>query len=46
MKRMIRDADVLIESFLPGVMERLGRDRITVSEWGNLDGYVSKYYCG
>ena len=41
-------ADIVVHGIciLLGVMERLGRDRITVSEWGNLDGYVSKYYCG
>ena len=40
-------ADIVVHGIciLLGVMERLGRDRITVSEWGNLDGYVSKYYC-
>ena len=30
---------------LLGVMTRLGMERITVSEWGNLDGYITKYYC-
>ena len=41
-------ADIVVHGIciLLGVMERLGRDRITVSEWGNLDGYISKYYCG
>ena len=41
-------ADIVVHGIciLLGVMERLGIDRITVSEWGNLDGYVRKYFCG
>jgi exopolyphosphatase/guanosine-5'-triphosphate,3'-diphosphate pyrophosphatase len=40
-------ADIVVHGIciLLGVMERLGMDRITVSEWGNLDGYFHKYYC-
>ena len=40
-------ADIVVHGIciLLGVMERLGIDRITVSEWGNLDGYIRKYYC-
>ena len=40
-------ADIVVHGIciLLGVMGRLGMDRITVSEWGNLDGYVQKYYC-
>ena len=41
-------ADIVVHGIciLLGVLERIGRDRITVSEWGNLDGYVRKNYCG
>ncbi len=41
-------ADIVVHGIciLLGVMERLGRDRIIVSEWGNLDGYFRKYFCG
>lgn len=40
-------ADIVVHGIciLLGVMGRLGMDRITVSEWGNLDGYFRKYYC-
>ena len=40
-------ADIVVHGIciLLGVMERLGIGRITVSEWGNLDGYFRKYYC-
>ena len=40
-------ADIVVHGIciLLGVMERLGRDRIIVSEWGNLDGYFRKYFC-
>jgi exopolyphosphatase/guanosine-5'-triphosphate,3'-diphosphate pyrophosphatase len=40
-------ADIVVHGIciLLGVMERLGIDRITVSEWGNLDGYFRKYFC-
>lgn len=40
-------ADIVVHGIciLLGVLERLGRDRIIVSEWGNLDGYFRKYYC-
>ena len=40
-------ADIVVHGIciLLGVMERLGMNRITVSEWGNLDGYFHKYYC-
>ena len=41
-------ADIVVHGIciLLGVMTRLGMERITVSEWGNLDGYIRKYYCG
>ena len=41
-------ADIVVHGIciLLGVMGRLGMDRITVSEWGNLDGYIHKHYCG
>ena len=41
-------ADIVVHGIciLLGVMERLGMERITVSEWGNLDGYFRKYFCG
>ncbi len=40
-------ADIVVHGIciLLGVMERLCIDRITVSEWGNLDGYFRKYFC-
>ena len=40
-------ADIVVHGIciLLGVMERLGMDQIVVSEWGNLDGYIRKYYC-
>ncbi|MBR2660169.1 MAG: Ppx/GppA family phosphatase [Clostridia bacterium] len=40
-------ADIVVHGIciLLGVMERLGMDRIIVSEWGNLDGYFRKYFC-
>lgn len=40
-------ADIVVHGIciLLGVMERLGMNRITVSEWGNLDGYFHKYFC-
>ena len=41
-------ADIVVHGIciLLGVMERLGMDRIIVSEWGNLDGYFRRYFCG
>ena len=40
-------ADIVVHGIciLLGVMGRLGMDQITVSEWGNLDGYITKNYC-
>ena len=40
-------ADIVVHGIciLLGVMERIGMDRIIVSEWGNLDGYVQKHFC-
>ena len=40
-------ADIVVHGIciLLGVMARLGMERITVSEWGNLDGYIRKHYC-
>ena len=40
-------ADIVVHGIciLLGVMERLGQERIIVSEWGNLDGYLQKYFC-
>ena len=40
-------ADIVVHGIciLLGVMGRLGIRQITVSEWGNLDGYVRKHYC-
>ena len=40
-------ADIVVHGIciLLGVMERLGMERIIVSEWGNLDGYIRKYFC-
>ena len=41
-------ADIVVHGIciLLGVMERLGIDRVTVSEWGNLDGYFRRFFCG
>ena len=40
-------ADIVVHGIciLLGVMSRIGLERITVSEWGNLDGYFHKYFC-
>ena len=40
-------ADIVVHGIciLLGVMGRLGMERITVSEWGNIDGYIRKNYC-
>ena len=40
-------ADIVVHGIciLLGVMERLGMKQIVVSEWGNLDGYLHKYFC-
>lgn len=40
-------ADIVVHGvcILLAVMSRLGLDGITVSEYGNLDGYVRKHYC-
>ena len=40
-------ADIVVHGIciLLGVMERIGLEKITVSEWGNLDGYFHKYFC-
>jgi len=40
-------ADIVVHGIciLLGVMERLGIGRITVSEWGNLDGYFHRFFC-
>ena len=40
-------ADIVVHGIciLLGVMEQFGMERITVSEWGNLDGYITKNYC-
>ena len=39
-------ADIVVHGIciLLGVMTCLGMERITVSEWGNLDGYIRKYF--
>ena len=39
-------ADIVVHGIciLLGAMERLDLDRIVVSEWGNIDGYVEKNY--
>ena len=39
-------ADIVVHGIciLLGAMERLDLDRIVVSEWGNIDGYVQKHY--
>ena len=41
-------ADIVVHGIciLLGVMTRLNMEQITVSEWGNLNGYVRKNYCG
>ena len=41
-------ADIVVHGIciLLGVMKRLGMERIIVSEWGNLDGYIRRYFCG
>ena len=40
-------ADIVVHGIciLLGVMARLDMEQITVSEWGNLDGYIRKNYC-
>ena len=40
-------ADIVVHGIciLLGVMDELKIRKIIVSEWGNLDGYVRKYYC-
>ena len=40
-------ADIVVHGIciLLAVMNRLGIDRILVSEWGNLDGYLRRQYC-
>jgi len=40
-------ADIVVHGIciLLGVMERLRIGKIVVSEWGNLDGYITKYFC-
>ena len=40
-------ADIVVHGIciLLSVMESLSIPRITVSEWGNLDGYIRKHYC-
>ena len=40
-------ADIVVHGIciLLGVMDQLKIPKIVVSEWGNLDGYVRKYYC-
>ena len=40
-------ADIVVHGIciLLGVMDQLKISRIVVSEWGNLDGYIRKYYC-
>ena len=41
-------ADIVVHGIciLLAVMEHLGIDRITVSEWGNLDGYLRRFFSG
>ena len=41
-------ADIVVHGIciLLGVMKRLEISSIIVSEWGNLDGYLRKHYCG
>ena len=40
-------ADIVVHGIciLLGVMDELKITKIIVSEWGNLDGYVRKFYC-
>lgn len=40
-------ADIVVHGIciLLGVMDCLKIRKIVVSEWGNLDGYIRKYYC-
>ena len=40
-------ADIVVHGIciLLGTMERLGLEKIIVSEQGNLDGYIRKHYC-
>ena len=40
-------ADIAVHGIciLLAVMDRLGIERIMVSEWGNLDGYLRRKYC-
>lgn len=40
-------ADIVVHGIciLLGVMDRLDIEKIIVSEWGNLDGYIRKNYC-
>ena len=40
-------ADIVVHGIciLLGVMERMNIGEITVSEWGNLDGYIRRYFC-
>ena len=40
-------ADIVVHGvcILLAVMNRLGMDAVTVSEYGNLDGYIRKHYC-
>ena len=40
-------ADIVVHGIciLLGVMGQLGMKEIVVSEWGNLDGYIHKYFC-
>jgi len=40
-------ADIVVHGIciLLGVMERIGIEKIVVSEWGNLDGFIHKYFC-
>ena len=40
-------ADIVVHGIciLLGVMDELKIKKIIVSEWGNLDGYVRKFYC-
>lgn len=39
-------ADIVVHGIciLLGVMQKIGIDRIIVSEWGNLDGYIRKHF--
>ena len=41
-------ADIVVHGIciLLGIMQSLGIDRILVSEYGNLDGYIRKHYFG